>query len=225
MDNNSNYISKYWNEIINEYNKLLRRRFIIKKYNSNLNKGATDEQIKMVEQIIGFPFPSELAELFKCNNGNATNFKENVYLGAILGLQFIPLDVVIRTWTEWCEFTDEKGLDTYCTSIDKGQIKCLYANKRWIPFASDGCGNHIGIDLDPDVNGTVGQVINFGCDENNKLVFAKNLNSFLELMINIIKSNDFKLVKKIGEDAQFYLGNGDKGIHVIDYLKKKLSNN
>ena len=49
---------------------MLRRRFIIKKYNSNLNKGATDEQIKMAEKIIGFPFPSELAELFKCNNGN-----------------------------------------------------------------------------------------------------------------------------------------------------------
>lgn len=225
MDNNLNCISENWNTIINEYNKLLRRHFIIKKYNRNLNKGATDEQIKMAEQIIGVTFPSELAELFKCNNGNATNFKENVYLGAILGLQFIPLDVLIRTWSEWCEFTDEKGLDTYCTSIVKGQIKCLYANKRWIPFASDGWGNHIGIDLDPDLNGTVGQVINFGRDENNKLVFAKNLNGFLELMINIIKSNDFKLIKKMGEDAQFYLGNGDKGIHVIDYLKKTLNNN
>lgn len=225
MDNNSNCISENWNTIINEYDKLLIRNSIIEKYNKNLNKGATDEQIKMAEQILGFPFPSELAQLFKCNNGNAINSKENVYLGAILGLQFIPLDVLIRTWSEWCEFTDEKGLDAYCTSIYNGQIKCLYANKRWIPFASDGWGNHIGIDLDPDVNGTVGQVVNFGSDENNKLVFAKNLNSFLELMIDIIKSSDFKLVKKTGEDAQFSLGNGDKGIHAIDYLKKKLSNN
>lgn len=224
MEDNTNCIRENWSKIINEYNKLLIRRFLIKKYDNNLNKGIIDEQIKKAEQVLGFSFPSELAELYKCNNGNITNGEKNVYLGAILGLQFISLEVLIYTWKEWCEFTHEKALDKYCTSINEGKIKCLYANDHWIPFASDGWGNHIGIDLDPDINGTIGQVINFGRDENDKIVLSNNLNEFLELMINIIKSKDFKLVKKIGEEAKFYLGSGDKGIHAIDYLKKTLIN-
>lgn len=224
MDNNTNCIGENWSVIIKEYNKLLRRHLLIKNYNSNLNKGVTDEQIKKAEELIGCSFPSELAELYKYNNGNLTSEKENVYLGAILGLQFISLEVLLCEWRDWCEFTNEKALDEYCTSINKHTVKCLYANDHWIPFASDGCGNHIGIDLDPDINGTVGQVINFGSNENDKIVFARSLNEFLELMIKIIRSEEFRLVKKRGQQAKFYLGTTDKGIHAIDYLKKIIIN-
>lgn len=37
----------------------------------------------------------------------------------------------------------------------------------------------VGVDLDPGEQGTVGQIINFGRDEDNKLVLAPNLAAFI----------------------------------------------
>lgn len=93
-------------------------------------------------------------------------------------------------------------------------IKCLYVNKLWIPIAHDDSGNHIGIDLDPDVNGKLGQIINFGRDEDEKFVIANSLNEFLELMIKIIRSDDFEVL----EEKEFIFELNGIG-HAIDYLK------
>ncbi|NPC91257.1 hypothetical protein HOO54_03060 [Bacillus sp. WMMC1349] len=57
----------------------------------------------------------------------------------------------------------------------------------WIPISSDGSGNHIGIDLDPDKEGKVGQVINFGADEEVKYVIAYQLKDFLIHITNTLK--------------------------------------
>lgn len=50
---------------------------------------------------------------------------------------------------------------------------------------SDAGGNHIGIDLAPDRNGVVGQVIIFGCDEKIKYVVA---NSWADSLIMLHSS-------------------------------------
>ncbi|MFJ9499072.1 SMI1/KNR4 family protein [Brevibacillus centrosporus] len=48
-------------------------------------------------------------------------------------------------------------------------------NRYWLPISKDWGGNHLGLDLDPDEQGRMGQVINFGRDEEVKYVVALSL--------------------------------------------------
>jgi len=84
-------------------------------------------------------------------------------------------------------------------------IKEIYFHNKWIPFISDLGGNYIGYDLDPDKNGTKGQIIIFGRDELESTLVAKSLTAFLT---------------KISDDLSFnngeYLVNRN---HLFDNLK------
>jgi len=81
------------------------------------------------------------------------------------------------------------------TSTPENAIKKKYFHYKWIPIFSDyGC-NYIGIDLDPDINGTKGQIINFGRDEEKMIVIAPNLESFFDFILNEIKANNAQKLK------------------------------
>jgi cell wall assembly regulator SMI1 len=83
------------------------------------------------------------------------------------------------------------------TSTPKDSIKRIYYHHKWLPLFEDYGGNYIGIDLDPDVNGTKGQIINFGRDEEDMFVFADDLESFFDLILNEIEVNGGKAFKHV----------------------------
>lgn len=72
------------------------------------------------------------------------------------------------------------------TSTPEGAIKKKYFHIKWIPLISDFAGNYIGIDLDPDLNGTHGQVIIFGRDEEHMIVLANSWDDFLDWNLSLI---------------------------------------
>lgn len=226
MNNNISVISEKWNTIIDEYDNLFKGYNLKKRFISCLKEGASDEEIRQAEKIIGISFPKELAELYKCNNGNIETSNEAIFLGGILGLDFLCIEEVVEEWEAWRELDDE-DLDEFSTSTPEKAIKCTYTNKGWIPFAADGGGNFIGIDMEPDVNGIAGQVINFGRDEDNKYVLAENLSQFLDLMIDIIRSDDFKIEFMDDENKQpaFMFVNNDKPKFPTDYIISLLYKN
>lgn len=76
------------------------------------------------------------------------------------------------------------------TSTPENAIKKKYLNHKWVPIFSDYGGNFIGIDLDPDVNGKKGQIINFGRDEEDMIVMAENLENFFDLILLEISKNN-----------------------------------
>lgn len=79
------------------------------------------------------------------------------------------------------------------TSTPEGAIKRKYFHIKWIPIISDGGGNYIGIDLDPDEKGTKGQVIIFGRDEEDMLVLSNSWSEFLDFNLEIIKNGGKEL--------------------------------
>ena len=91
------------------------------------------------------------------------------------------------------------------TSFPEGAIKKRYFNPNWIPIIFDNLGNYIGIDLDPDVNGTAGQVINFGRDEEDMFVIAESFEKFLDFSLELIV-----------KDRDLFLG----GKHIHDIYKE-----
>lgn len=79
------------------------------------------------------------------------------------------------------------------TSTPEGAIKKKYFHIKWIPLISDFGGNYIGIDLDPDSNGTKEQVIIFGRDEEDMIVLANSWGEFLDWNLDLIEKEGEKL--------------------------------
>ena len=69
----------------------------------------------------------------------------------------------------------------------KRAIKRKFPFTKWVPIFSDGCGNFIGIDLDPDTKGVKGQVIKFGRDEEEFVVIANSWTNFLDFTLEVIE--------------------------------------
>jgi cell wall assembly regulator SMI1 len=89
-----------------------------------------------------------------------------------------------------------------------------------MPIGSDGGGNFIGVDLELNKNGTVGQVIGFGRDEQGKTVLAENLAELFDRFTRIVCSEDFHIGEYDGEKV-IVLGADDveEGSYLTDYLK------
>lgn len=204
-------IKELWSNIL----KLLDSDF--EGYSNFLNPPATLDEINSIEQQMGAALPKELQELYLCNNGDSKKLE-----GSIMGLRFLPLNELYQQWNTWQEIINEedaegmKQLSVFCKSNPKGVIRKLYANSKWIPFSHDYSGNHIGIDLDPEVKGVSGQIINFGRDEDEKYVIARNLQEFLILMLQLLEKKAHT-IKTINESICLTL---EDDIHPIDMFKE-----
>lgn len=69
----------------------------------------------------------------------------------------------------------------------------IYTNPYWVPFLSTGGGNFIALDYAPGSQGTSGQIIAFGADEQKIRFIAINMADFLEQYIksDVVLSTGF----------------------------------
>ena len=188
---------------------------------ATLGAGVSKAEIKAVEDKMGITFPADLRTLYLKNNGD----NGEKWCGMILGYHFLPLDELYYQWEGWRDIINEWTPEeienrSVNSSVPVGCIKQRYADLKWIPICEDGSGNHIGVDLAPDVNGKMGQVINFGRDEDDKHVLADSLKTFFERLTRIVNSDDF-FIGEIEDEEVIFLGenNEEEGSCLIDYLK------
>ncbi|WP_411349958.1 SMI1/KNR4 family protein [Paenibacillus sp. WLX2291] len=160
---------------------------------------AGDVEIAQVEQAMNITFPDEWKQLYHTHNGESRSGP-----GLFFGLQFLSLNEMLSEWKIWSDLeSDYQELGDHY-SIPSGWVKEQYINRKWIPFCHDGGGNHLGIDLDPDENGVVGQVINFGRDEETKFVIAHNLGEFIHFMRNTVREGNYTVEQEDGMGYWMY---------------------
>lgn len=175
---------------------------------AGLNPKAQDGAIETLEKRFGHALPPALRDMYEANDGQQRNSP-----GIIFGLAFLPIDAVMAKLDAWQEIIDGglDGLNDDCMSTPEDAIACVYANPYWLPLFEDSGGNHIGLDFDPAAKGTVGQVINFGRDEEGKHVLAKDLDAFIGQLAELVSSNE------VAQDAQGGMALND--MHFIDAIK------
>jgi len=160
---------------------------------TDLLPGASDVAIAEFEALVGRPFPDSLKALYKWHDGQ----EDEINTGPFYGLTFLSLAEARKHWEGWKQIVDDSSPEDmaeasdFCSSARPGAVKALYANAYWVPFAYDYGGNHLGVDLDPGENGTVGQVINYGRDEEEKFVVASSVATFLDWLANQLESGNF----------------------------------
>lgn len=170
---------------------------------ASLNPGASEEALDALRRElkgVAAELPGALLELYRQNDGQDRASNSGVFFG----LPFLSLEYALFNWKVWKDIGDETQnavLDENCTSYPPGAVRPVYTHAGWIPFAHDGGGNHIGIDISPGPAGQVGQVINFGRDENSKYVMAPSLGAFLEWQLAQLQNDNF-IIRTETSDGQ-----------------------
>lgn len=147
-----------------------------------LRPPASDASLRALEETLGRPLPSELVALWKLNDG-----QRGEQPGVVAGFQFLPVEAALTEWRKWAELRAAhtprqlKELGSLATSLPRGTIQRAYTCEGWLPLWKEPLeGNYLGVDLSPGGRGTIGQVINFGRDEDDKAVLVPSLAELLE---------------------------------------------
>ncbi len=186
----------------------------------NLRNGAPDVALSKLEAQIQRPLPHTVRSFYAIHDGQRSQCPQ----GLFYSLQFLPLARVLAFQRVWAELVDMNETIGYAMSAaPKGWIKPLYANPLWIPFAHDQSGNHLGIDLDPHVDGMDGQVIVFGRDENCKRLVAHSFEAFIDSFIAQLEVGNFTIREKILGFKQYIDGTPlpASGRHPLDVFGRR----
>ena len=188
----------------------------------DLRKGAAPAMLAKLEAQIQRDLPAPVRAFYAVHDGQRSECPK----GLFYSLQFMPLARVLESQRLWAELVDMNDELAYAmSSSPSGHIKPVYANPLWIPFAHDQSGNHLGIDLDPDVAGSQGQVIVFGRDENRKRLVAQSFEAFVDMFVGQLEAGNFDIQEKI-LNFKNYL-NGEllpaRGRHPLDVFGHRSS--
>ena len=156
------------------------------------NPPATVKQIREFEAAVGVKLPADVRQSFRLYNGQCPG------PGIIYGLAVESLRDCLNNWKQWVkgrQMTQKDGshvgLDEACYSFPNGFVRPVYFDPKWVPLTYDGSGNHIGVDLNPGPNGTRGQVIIFGPDDEHHTVLARSWGQFLTDIADELEAGNF----------------------------------
>lgn len=130
--------------------------------------GATDQEIAAIETKLGRAIPPSLASALRRWGADGEG-------GRFYGLRWIGAAEIARELDDWDEVPEDDPRMHAPPEITPGR----YLRGR-VPFAADGSGNFLVVDLSPGERGIEGQIINAGRDEDHLRVFAPSLESFFE---------------------------------------------
>ncbi|WP_195576730.1 SMI1/KNR4 family protein [Paenibacillus sp. 1001270B_150601_E10] len=175
-------------------------------------KGADEEEFKLIERLTGYTMPDRFKELYRCHNGEDHDDEPMLMLGYTwLSLQDIVVEIE-RQLDLTAEYASDK------ISYEKEKIQEVTWNRGWIPFAADGSGNYIAMDLAPGGQGVVGQIITCGCDIHEMLVLSSSLEDFYLYVLDAFHQGR----------ASFDFNKGHVVYHggsIIDHAKELLNSN
>ena len=166
--------------------------------------GATDEEISSLEKAQNyFKLPADLKEILSLSNGGEKLF---------FGLNLLSTVEILQHHLFWednlkGQVAGDNTSGGYTVKPEKA-IKPEYVNLKRMPFANDGTLNFFNIDNDPDLAGTIGQIINSGRDEYELVVMASNLTEFVRKVLLRIASNK----TYITADKNFILYENGQGL-------------
>lgn len=141
-----------------------------------LNYGIQPPELARLEVELGQVLPQAVKDSYLIIDGQEAESAAGCSEGLFFGLTLLPLEDVIDEWKFWREVDEDpttganSALLTHMQSIPPRWIRKAYSQRGWVPLVTDKVGNYLGIDLNPDEQGSVGQVIVFGRDFDTKVV-------------------------------------------------------
>ncbi|KAF8509250.1 hypothetical protein JB92DRAFT_536783 [Gautieria morchelliformis] len=197
-----------------------------------LNWGIQPPDLAHLELQLGFALPQAVRESYLIVDGQEAESSAGCSEGLFFGLTLLPFEDVVDEWRFWREVDDDPAtganaeLREDMQSIPPGWIRREYCQRGWLPLVADKGGNYIGVDMNPDERGSVGQVIIFGRDFDTKVVmwrgdgeggWARWLASFVEELeggegfeVGVTEASEGS-EDEVGYESYFFDGSTAKG--------------
>lgn len=159
---------------------------------ADLQTGARPSELYGLETVWNVDFDLAFKALYTTANGQ----KNKTNTGFFYGLEFLSIDRMTNFWLNQVNLIRENSrnkihMNEFAKSFEEDKIKEVYASEKWVPFAYDWGGNFLGLDFDPGQNGKMGQIINFGRDEDVKFVVADDFGSFIKWYADQLEEGNF----------------------------------
>ena len=147
--------------------------------------GLTDAKLNVIEQKTGLTLPNDFKELYKLYNGQ--DYNGNCLFDYFLLNSF---DDIMNTWETFKSLEEQFENDGIKSDPEIG-IKDKWCNSKWLPFANTADGHSICIDYDPDETGTIGQVITYWYNSEERNLIAKSFKEFIETYLRNIQDGTY----------------------------------
>jgi cell wall assembly regulator SMI1 len=158
---------------------------------TSLNPPASDEQISRLEAQLGATLPADFVACLKVHNG------QNGFSSVFDGVEFLSCEEIYSQWTVWKDLLDGGEFKGISSEPDQG-IKNDWWNSKWIPFTHNGGGDHLCLDLDPAVSGSVGQVITMWHDMGAREFQARSFGEYFEAYVSGVLAGKYVYAKEYG---------------------------
>ena len=158
-----------------------------------LNPGASATDIQRLEAARGFTLPEGVKAFWQRHDGATSGAGRDTFPGddaffLETCFQLFSLAEIEQEWTSLINGAPS-GSDVP-DWVPSGVRKEWWAN-GWMPFAYNGAGDYVFIDLDPAPGGQVGQVLHFWHDLDEMPLLSRDFVAWFELVSeNIRAGND-----------------------------------
>lgn len=181
-------------EIFGEYVGWLRQHVPLAY--ENLAGPAHPDELAALEAAIGMVLPDEVKAVLGVHNGQIGYevWDYDHAVPCIPTLLFLSTSEIQRVWELWESTRDlpsTVGLQEIGNVFPsaRGLIKPLYTSPGWIPLWADPTRpDYIGLDFAPGPDGTPGQIINFGRNEEYHFLCAPDFTDLLEFLLQQVIS-------------------------------------
>ncbi|AIJ09094.1 MULTISPECIES: SMI1/KNR4 family protein [Edwardsiella] len=138
----------------------------------DLNSPASGAEIRDLEQVIGASLPADFTACLLVHNGQKG-------LGGWLfgSWEFLSTQNILMSWSVWRDLLEEGDFEGKVARPAEG-IRPGWWLPGWIPFASNGGGDYLCLDLTPAVGGDYGQVINVFHDVADRVVEMRSFSAW-----------------------------------------------
>ncbi|WP_444919226.1 SMI1/KNR4 family protein [Microbulbifer sp. JMSA003] len=180
-----------------------------------LNPPASEEAITELEETIGEKLPEDLKELYRIHNGLNSNAVANL----VYGLQFYSIEEVILEYSRLKNIKDMKDFPPL-NYADPGVKVTSVSSMMRIPIGDDSSGCGLFIDLDPNSEGKIGQIVLYDQDYNIALNPASSIEEMYSDFANHLEAGRYKLLEDALADGEHWL-DADAELDIINWHNSK----
>ena len=182
------YMKQDFLQIWNEYDAFLKEKYST--YAVPLLPGNSQKSILEPFEIWKLAPLNDFLTLFRVCNGQSVSrwleiLKENDIAYAHLnGYPLLTLEeIVAEVKGARANLNTKQSIE----SIPPHYIKDNFMLVNKIPIYHDGGGNFTAIDLDPDINGTYGQIVSVDHEYVKRIVLARSLKEYILILYYFVK--------------------------------------
>jgi cell wall assembly regulator SMI1 len=157
----------------------------------SLRKGVSPTELGALEKTVGHPLPDSIKAVYLANNGQKDSSNPLIPTEDALadGYSLMPIHDILSDWSMLNGLLTDGEFEGRKAASDKGVRKDWW-NPGWIPFAGDGEGDYLALDLVPTPEGKKGQIIQIDHESGRRKLLTSSFDEWLANLAQDLASED-----------------------------------